>query len=415
MHTFFLRRSVLFFVPAVLGLSSCAPADGDLGSGDSSEDSGNETGGGNGESPRATGGDSGQDPAGTGGANDSASAGGSDPLGSGGFFDSGSGGGSSAGGSPAGTGGENSTVDSDGCPLTQVGFSMTEALGQSATTGGEGGPVVTVTSQAELEAYAGQEAPVVIRVDGVLTISPKGREIRVSSDKTILGVGANSGISQGGFFVGEGMHNIIFRNLTISDTFVEGDWEGKTQDFDGIQLDTAHHVWIDHCEFHHLGDGIIDSRKDTTNLTVSWNILRDQNKAFGIGWTENVTAEMTIHHNIIRDTYQRNPSTDNVLRAHLYNNWLLRVESYGNYARGGTNMVLENSVFESVNHPHYYDTGTLVAIGNSYSSASGQQESSGSAYSFFDPSDHYEYDLDATSEVKTLLSACAGPRASLGN
>ena len=52
----------------------------------------------------------------------------------------------------------------------------------------------------------------------------------------------------------DGVHNVIIRNLTIGDTFVEGDWEGKTQDFDGVQMDTAHHVWIDHNHFHMCGD-----------------------------------------------------------------------------------------------------------------------------------------------------------------
>jgi pectate lyase len=322
-------------------------------------------------------------------------------------------GGSTTGGGASG-GGSGGTVDADGCPITQEGFSTVNTLGQNGTTGGLGGEVVTVTSQADLEKYAGASQPYVIRVQGKITISPKGKEVKVASDKTLIGLGGGGEISQGGFFLGSGTHNVIIRNLTIGGTFVEGDWDGKQQDFDGIQMDTAHHVWIDHVELHHGGDGLIDSRKDTTNLTVSWTILRDHNKAFGIGWTENVSAEMTIHHNIFRDTGTRNPSTDNVLRAHLFNNWLLRTDSYGNYSRGGTNMVLENSVFEQVANPHYYDTGSLVAVGNTYSGASGQKESSGSSYSFFDPSDFYEYELHPASEVKKLLTDCAGPRATLG-
>ncbi|MGK3988369.1 hypothetical protein WME99_35330 [Sorangium sp. So ce136] len=271
-----------------------------------------------------------------------------------------------------------------------------------------------MTNQADLERYAGASEPYVIRVQGKITISPKGKEISVASNKTIVGAGATAAISQGGFFLGSGVHNVVLRNLTIGDTFVEGDWEGKTQDFDGIQMDTAHHVWIDHCHLHHIGDGMIDSRKDTSYLTVSWSVLSDHNKAFGIGWTENVTAQMTIHHNWFRDLNQRNPSTDNVLRAHLYNNWLQRIDSYGNYARGGTNMVLENSVFDTVNRPHYFDDGTLVAAGNIYRSTSGDKESSGSAYSFFDPSDFYEYSLDPADQVEALLTRCAGPRPELG-
>lgn len=321
--------------------------------------------------------------------------------------------GSSGAAGSAGTG-SGTTVDADGCPTTLEGFATLNSKGQNGTYGGRDGKTVTVTTQADLDKYATATEPYVIRVQGKLTFSPKGTEIRVASNKTIIGIGANAEISEGGFFLNTDVHNVIIRNLTIGDTFVEGDYDGKTQDFDGIQMDTAHHVWIDHCHLHHIGDGMIDSRKDTTNLTVSWNVLSDHNKAFGIGWTENVTAEMTIHHNVLRDLNQRNPSVDNVLRAHLYNNWLLRIASYGNYARGGTNMVLQNSVFESVKSPHYYDTGTLVATGNSYTSTTGEKEASGTTFSFFDPGKLYPYKLDATDDVKALLTKCAGPRPTLG-
>lgn len=324
--------------------------------------------------------------------------------------------GGAAGSDTGGTGGGDGdpTVDVDGCPLTLEGFATVNADGQNGTTGGLGGETVTVTTQAELEEYAGAGEPYVVRVASSITISPKGKEVNVASNKTIIGVGADVAIIQGGFRL-IGSSNVILRNLTIKDSFVDGDYDGKTQDYDGIQMDTAHHVWIDHCHLTHMGDGLIDSRADTTYLTVSWNVLSDHNKAFGIGWTANVTAQMTIHHNWLRDLNQRNPSTDNVLRAHLYNNWMQRLGSYGNYARGGTNMVLENSVFEDVPNPYYYDTGSLVAIGNTLTDVSGQQESSGSSYSFFDPSDYYEYQLDAARDVPDLLEKCAGPRATLGN
>ncbi len=327
---------------------------------------------------------------------------------------SGAGGAAGSGAGASGTAGTAGMSGASGCPLTLEGFATLNADGQNGTYGGRDGQTVTVSNQADLDRYATATEPYTIRVQGPVMISPKGTEIRVASNKTILGVGTAGEIVQGGFFLADGVHNVIIRNLTIGGTYVDGDWEGKTQDFDGVQMDTAHHVWIDHCHFHHIGDGIIDSRKDTTYLTVSWNVLSDHNKAFGIGWTDNVTAQMTIHHNVFRDLNQRNPSTDNVLRAHLYNNWLLRIASYGNYARGGTNMVLENSVFDQVKDPHYYDTGTLVATGNVYRSTTGQRESSGTTYSFFDPSDFYQYTLDPASEVEALLTKCSGPIAALG-
>lgn len=357
--------------------------------------------------------------AGTGGGSGAGEAGGGGAGGSGG----GAGEGGSAGGAAAGMAGAAGTAGSAGsagsggaasdCPLELVGFATLEG----GTTGGGDASPTTVTTQAELKACATAVEPRVCRVQGTLTFSPF-EEIRVSSDKTIIGAGANAAIVMGGFFLASGVHNVIIRNLTVRDSYVEGqDAEGGDEggDRDGVQMDTAHHVWIDHCRFSHLGDGLIDSRKDTTFETVSWNVLENHNKAFGIGWTENVTAELTIHHNWIRNTTQRNPSTDNVLRAHLFNNLLEDVGSYGNYARGGTNMVLQNSVFIDVNDPHYYDTGTLVATDNLYRGTSGQQESSGTSFSFFDPAALYAYSLDPASEVEALVKRCAGPRAELGN
>jgi pectate lyase len=349
------------------------------------------------------------------GAAGSAGGGGGDTGGNAGSGGGGTGGagGTGGGAGTAGTGGSGGTSGGSGCPLDLVGFATLEG----GTTGGGDAQPTAVTTQAELKACATAAEPRVCRVQGTLTFSPF-EEIRVTSDKTILGAGANAAVVMGGFFLGSGVHNVIIRNLTIRDSYVEGqDAEGGDEggDRDGVQMDTAHHVWIDHCRFTHLGDGLIDSRMDTTFETVSWNVLENHNKTFGIGWTDNVTAQMTIHHNWIRNTTQRNPSTDNVLRAHLFNNLLEDVESYGNYARGGTNMVLQKSVFIDVNDPHYYDTGTLVASGNVYSGTSGQQESSGSSFSFFDPGDFYDYSLDPASEVEELVKRCAGPRAELGN
>lgn len=316
--------------------------------------------------------------------------------------------GGAANGGVATTGGTAS-----GCPLDLVGFA---AVDGAVTGGGTATPTV-VTSQAELRACATAAEARVCKVKGTLTFSPF-EEIRVTSNKTIIGMGNTAEIVMGGFFLNVGINNVIIRNLTIRDSYIEGQYDtggDNGGDRDGIQMDTAHHVWIDHNHFSHLGDGQIDSRKDTTYVTTSWNILERHNKAYGIGWTENVTAQMTIHHNWIHDTTQRNPSTDNVLRAHLYNNFMQTISSYGNYARNATNMVIENSVFDAVNDPHYYDTGTLVVMGNVYRNCTGTRTSTGTSYSVFNPHDYYAYTLDPANQVQAILAQCAGPRAELGN
>ncbi|KUN80230.1 pectinesterase family protein [Streptomyces griseoruber] len=299
------------------------------------------------------------------------------------------------------------------------GFASVDALGQNGTYGGRDGKTVTVKTLADLEKYATAGEPYVIVVAATITMDPVGKEIKVQSNKTIIGSGTSGQIVGGGFFLGQGVHNVIIRNLTIRDAY-QGVWNDKEHDYDGIQMDGAHHVWIDHNDIRHMADGLIDSRKDTTYLTVSWNRLSQENKAFGIGWTDNVTADITIHHNWIRETEQRNPSTDNVAHAHLYNNFLEDVagteikSSYGNYARGRTSMVLENSYFQGLTNPVVRDTtATLVQRGNVFSGTTGKNESGGSGAAW-DPKKYYAYSLDKTADVPSLLKSGAGPRSTLG-
>ncbi|MDG4861534.1 pectinesterase family protein [Streptomyces sp. T-3] len=300
---------------------------------------------------------------------------------------------------------------------TADGFASVNALGQKGTYGGRDGKTVTVKTLADLEKYATASEPYVIVVAGTVNMSPKGKEIKVASDKTIVGRGTSGHIVGGGFFLGQGVHNVIIRNLTIRDAYM-GTWNDKEHDYDAIQMDGAHHVWIDHNDLRNMADGLIDSRKDTTYLTVSWNKLSRNNKTFGIGWTENTTADLTIHHNWIRETEQRNPSTDNVAHAHLYNNYLQDdagtdiTSSYGNYARGNTKMVLENSYFQGLNNPVTKDaTAAVVQRGSVFSGTSGRNESGGTA---FDPKTYYSYALDKAADVPALLKSGTGPRTSIG-
>ncbi|MEU0422906.1 pectinesterase family protein [Streptomyces canus] len=300
---------------------------------------------------------------------------------------------------------------------TADGFASVNALGQNGTYGGRDGQIVTVKTLADLEKYATASEPYVIVVAATITMDPVGKEIKVQSDKTIVGAGTSGQIVGGGFFLGSGVHNVIIRNLTIRDAY-QGVWNDKEHDFDAIQMDGAHHVWIDHNDLRHMADGLIDVRKDSTYVTVSWNKLSQDNKAFGIGWTENVVTDITIHHNWIRETEQRNPSTDNAAHAHLYNNFLEDVagtdinSSYGNYSRGATRMVLENSYFQGFKNPVIKDsTASIVQKGNTFVGTSGRNESGGTA---FDPKTYYAYTLDKTADVPALLKSGTGPLSSIG-
>ena len=115
----------------------------------------------------------------------------------------------------------------------------------SSTTGGKGGDIVVATTHEELVDYASREEPLIIRVEGEIVSEPKGFEIPIASNKTIIGVGSTAHIVGGGFAI-KGTSNIILRNLEISDTRIPEDWPGKTEDWDGIQVDTGKNIWLDH-------------------------------------------------------------------------------------------------------------------------------------------------------------------------
>ncbi len=287
------------------------------------------------------------------------------------------------------------------------------------TTGGAGGEVVTVTDQAALAKYAAAEEPYVIRVAGSIAVAPFGSDIVVGSDKTIVGVGDTGEIVHGELHLNPGTHNVIIRNLTIRDSYVEGDWDGKTNDFDAIQMDSVHHVWIDHNRLTRMGDGLLDIRKDSEYITVSYNRFENHNKALGIGWTDNVRTRITIDHNWFAGTKQRNPSADNCAYAHLYNNYLSAqvadgdpLWTYGNWARGATRMVIENSYYDGVQHPYQADaTAELVQRGSVLKDTAGRHDAWGDA---FEPRDFYDYRLDPAAAVPALVERFSGPQKQLG-
>ncbi|MGW6905571.1 pectinesterase family protein [Streptomyces sp. NPDC054940] len=288
------------------------------------------------------------------------------------------------------------------------------------TTGGAGGKVVTVTDQASLAKYAAAEEPYIIRVSGAIDVEPFGSDIVVGSNKTLVGVGDTGEIVHGELHLNPGTSNVIIRNLTIRDSYVEGDWDGKTTDFDAIQMDTVDHVWIDHNRFTHMGDGLLDIRKDSQYITVSYNRFSNHNKAFGIGWTTNVQTQITVDHNWFTGTKQRNPSADNCAYAHLYNNYLSAqvadgdpTWTYGNWSRGKTRMVIENSYYDGVQHPYQADaTAELVERGSILKNVSGRQDEWGAA---FDPREFYDYRLDPAAAVPALVTRFSGPQKRIGD
>jgi pectate lyase len=126
------------------------------------------------------------------------------------------------------------------CDLEAHGFASLNG----GTTGGQGGRIVTAKKLDDLIKYAASTEPLVIRIDGMIKADPFGFEVPVKSHKTIIGVGAKSGIEKGGFNINS-QKNIIIRNLKIHGTYDKGNWAGKLGDYDAIQIDNSTNIWID--------------------------------------------------------------------------------------------------------------------------------------------------------------------------
>jgi pectinesterase len=304
------------------------------------------------------------------------------------------------------------TADGPAWSPVATGFAGTATADQPrGTTGGTGGRTVIASDADQLAAYAALPEPLTILVNRSLRLEPLGSMIRVAGDKTIAGIGRRAELVGGGLFL-DRVENVIVRNLTFRDSYVPGDWDGKSADNnnDGIRIDTSSHVWIDHNEFARLGDGLVDVRKDSTAVTLSWNVFRDHNKTVGVGWTPNVVTTITMHHNWFSNTYQRSAAIDNVAAGHLYNNFLDGQGHYGTMSRGASQLVVEHSVYA-----HGEDAivakdseSRVHSRANRFDSIRGRKDNTGPT---FDPATYYAYTADPTDDVVEIVTAGAGPLA----
>lgn len=289
------------------------------------------------------------------------------------------------------------------------GFHTVNALGQNGVTGGDGGPIYIVDTMADFQLRLAGNGPKIVAVRGSIEYpsSSFGAGLSVGSNTTLIGLGDDAELVYGGLRI-INKSNVIIRNLTSRDSFVEGDWDGSTQDFDGVQVDDSHHVWIDPMHITRMGDGLIDLRKDNLDyITVSDSILSNHNKAFGVGWSEEPGQHVTVHTNWVHDTHQRNPAFDNVI-GHFYNNLLEDITGYGLNPRGGALVESENIVFDNVERAYLADAATEPVVrGDVLINSPRGSAPTGNA---FDPSDHYDFQLLSTIELRAWIHPTPGLR-----
>ncbi|OLF16370.1 pectate lyase family protein [Actinophytocola xanthii] len=309
-------------------------------------------------------------------------------------------------GLPAGIASAAGTTAPPVAPLadTPVGFASVDALGQNGTTGGAAGPTVTVSTAADLEHYAGQNTPYTILVSGRITFDDM---ITVVANKSIIGVGSNAEISGGGLQMGSTTrpgNNVIVRNIRFSDA-----------SDDSISVtNSAHHVWIDHNEFTAGFDGLLDIKRASDYVTVSWNHFHGHSKTTLVGHSDTFTADrghlrVTYHHNFFDGTDQRHPRVRFGDPVHVFNNYYLDNSLYGVASTVDAGVLVEGNYFQNVAHPTYvgYDDsgpGRLVERDNVYVN-SGTPETAGTVT---EPRTYYAYTLDDPAQVPAIVRAGVG-------
>lgn len=165
-----------------------------------------------------------------------------------------------------------------------------------------------------------------------------------------------------------------------------------------------------------MNDGLIDLRRDSTYITVSSCILSEHNKALGIGWTTNVTAKVTINDNFFNSTNARNPSADNLETCHMYNNYFRNCTSYGTYARGHTNLLIEHSYYDNVFDPIVAGpNASIKANWVKFRNESGEKMLDVNAESVFKASDYYQYSLRDPYDLPNDIPYFAGPQTDIGS
>ncbi|WP_173057648.1 pectate lyase family protein [Phytohabitans houttuyneae] len=295
-----------------------------------------------------------------------------------------------------------------------VGFASVNALGQNGTTGGAGGPTVTVDTASELLTAIAQSGPLNIRVQGMIALP--GPMHDVTSDKTIIGVGASSGITGAGFNIGlpvssvtsppaNAVHNVIIRNLNFRDA---------ADDSINVQM-YSHHVWIDHNDLAEGYDGLIDIKRGASYVTVSWNHTHHHTKNMLLGHDDSNAAQdtnylkVTYHNNWFDRTPQRNPRVRFGEPVHVFNNYFVYNTDTGVACQANAGCVVEGNYFEDVEEPvtnsYAGPSGRCVARNNVFVGESGQPDCSGSVQ---EPSTYYRYTVADPNTIKSVVMAGAG-------
>lgn len=295
------------------------------------------------------------------------------------------------------------------------GFASVNAWGQNGTSGGTGGPTVTVDTASEFLAAIAQSGPLAIQVSGLISLP--GPMHDVTSDKTIVGLGANSGFTGGGLNIGlplddeitspptNAVKNVIIRNLVLTQC---------PDDCINVQM-FSHHIWIDHNDLSQQSDGALDVKRGSNWVTISWNRFHDSDKNMLLGHDDSNGAQdigrlkVTYHHNFFDGSVQRNPRVRFGEPVHIYNNYFLHITGYGVASQMDAGVLVEGNYFDDVEKPTRNDVGgtagRLVVRNNILVNSEDPFVTAGTVE---EPGTYYSYTVDDPASIPAAVPAGAG-------
>ena len=284
----------------------------------------------------------------------------------------------------------------------------------------------------------------------------------VGSNVTLVGVGDDAGVSGGSLRIRDA-HNVIVRNLTLSDAYdcfpqwdandSGGNWNSA---YDNLSVWTATSVWLDHNTFDdgehppasldrvygrpfEVHDGLVDVTHGADLVTMSWNWFQHHDKTDIIGSSDSRLQDrgqhrVTQHHNRWTDIGQRGPRV-RFGDVHVYNNLYEQTAAtlhetvpgspFFQYYWGAgreSSIVAESNAVELADPSTVSrivagwggtqlaarDTlvdGEIVDVLGAYNATAAVPLSSAVRWA---PGDHYSYDLTPVADVASVVRGGAG-------
>lgn len=204
---------------------------------------------------------------------------------------------------------------------------------------------------------------------------------------------------------------------------------------DAVSLDTKNkHCWVHNLDLFYgktgsaadqvKGDGTIDIKALSTNITVAYNHLFDNGKASLCGMKNETTdCYVTYHHNWFDHCDSRMPRV-RTMTVHVYNNYFDGISKYGTGATTGSSVFVESNYFRNTQKPMLIsmqgsdtnngtetgtfsgeDGGVIKSYGNKFEGSYKYKPYSATNSKHFDAYEASSRTEQVPAEVKTLQGA----------